>query len=152
MRRSFILLMAFVVTALSSPGFGRCPNIEGHFTPDGTKNTDSYIDIDKKNCSTFEVTTELGELTLTINLGAVEKCEDFLFRKLCYFGSILGANVVVFNFKETWKPNGCVREEKLNINEAKKTIETDIKVNCGKNGITTYPKNLFKKVEEGAKI
>ncbi len=144
------MLMVFVVGAYSFLGFGRCPNIVGHFTPDGTKNTDTYIDIDKKDCSTFEVTTDLGELTLTINLGTVEKCEDFLFRKLCYSGSLLGANEVVFNFIETWKPNGCIREEILKINEAKKTIETDIKVNCGKKGITSHPKFIYKKVGEGA--
>jgi hypothetical protein len=151
MKRILIALTVFVLTAFSFSGFGRCPLIEGHFTPDGTSNKDSYIDIDKKDCSTFDVTTELGELTLTINLGAVEKCEDFLFRKLCYSGSILGANEVVFNFKESWKPDGCIRDEILKIDEAKKTIEGDIKVNCGERGITVYPKFIFHKMGDGAK-
>lgn len=149
MKRILFSLLVFVVTTFSVPSFGRCPGIEGHFTPDGERNKDSYIDVNKKDCETFEVTKELGELTFTIKLGGGEKCEDSLFRKTCYSGTIFGANEVKLNFKESWKADGCIRDEILKIDEVKKTIETDIKVNCGKKGITTYPKVIFKKVKAG---
>lgn len=147
--KSLFLFLIFAFFPFLS--FGRCPNIEGHFTPDGKRNKDSYILVYKKDCATFEIIPGLGEKLFSIKLGANEKCDDSVLMKICYSGKILDANEVVFNFKETLKLDNCVREETLKINEEKKTVDRDIKVNCAKKGITSYPKVKFQKFDQGAK-
>lgn len=145
------LFLLFILAFFPFLSFGRCPNIEGHFTPDGKKNQDSYIIVKKIDCATFEIIPGLGERLFLIKLGANEKCDDSVLLNVCYSGNILDANEVIFKLKETLKFDSCVREETLKINEEKRTVERDIKVNCAKKGITSYPKVKFQKFDQGEK-
>jgi len=142
------LFLLFIFAFFPFLSFGRCPQIEGEYSPGGKGNPYAFLRVKKINCSTFSIVRGLGDSTFTITLGAPEKCEDFVYMNICYREKYQNANEVVFFFKEVFATGGCIREMNYVFNEDKKSLEISQNENCKRTGIKSLPKINFQKVKE----